>query len=102
MSSEINHPSLHGRVTLNDTPTKHRLYRFCEKKIDQWLRSHSTEGTSDPIDVAFSVSFTEESDTRQVSCETEIQLKGAVYRGCDLGGDTQTSFMQSLKRLQPH
>lgn len=88
-----------GEVTINDLPTKSKLFRFCEKKIDQWIQSHA-EGADT---VEFKVSFTEEDEVRQVSCVTEIHLGGgAVWRGCDLAADTQQAFMHSLKRLQPH
>lgn len=87
-----------GEVTINDLPTKSKLFRFCEKKIGQWIQSHA-EGT-DPVE--FRVSFTEEDEARQVSCVTEIHLGNAVWRGCDLAADTQQAFMHSLKRLQPH
>lgn len=94
-----------GQVTINDAPTKSKLYRFCEKKIDQWIRTRLGEGSPQgalPPDLEFSVAFTEEVESRQVSCVTEIHLGGALYRGCDLAPDTQMAFMHSLKRLQPH
>jgi len=99
-----------GQVLVNDEPTKNKLYRFCEKKIDQWLKSHietnanpTAEGTDEqPTEAEFRVYFTEEGDTNQVSCMTEISLKGALWRGCDLASDEQQALIHSLKRLQPH
>lgn len=93
-----------GQVTINDSPTKSKLYRYCEKKIDQWIQSRV--GSADPTisnpTIEFRVSFTEEDESRQVSCVTEIQFGNSVWRGCDLAPDTQMAFMHSLKRLQPH
>ena len=90
-----------GVVTLNDAPTKAKLTRFCQKKIDQWLE---TRAIDEPLDdeFDFTVSFMEERETHQVSCETEIRVRGQAYRGCDLGSDTQQALIQCLKRLQPH
>lgn len=83
-----------GQVTINECPSKSKLFRFCEKKIDQWLETH-------PIDPAvpteFRVSFTNEED--QISCVTEIQLGETILRGCDVDVDTQAAFLHSLKRL---
>jgi hypothetical protein len=90
---------LNGEVTVNDLPTKSRLFRFCEKKIDQWLQNHGSE-TAEHVD--FRVEFTEEEETKQVSCVTEVRVGPHVYRGFDLDSDEQQAFMHSLKRLQPH
>lgn len=90
-----------GLVTVNDEPTKSKLYRFCEKKIDQWLRDHFGNGEMDP-GAEFRVEFTEEDGSEQISCVTEICLRGTLWRGCDLAGDSQQAFMHSLKRLQHH
>jgi hypothetical protein len=95
-------PLANGQVTINDCPTKSKLYRFCEKKIDQWLRSHSGSGDQTVESVEFRVSFSEETGTKQVSCVAEILLGGATWRGCDLANDTQNAFMHALKRLKPH
>ncbi|HVK61080.1 MAG TPA: hypothetical protein VM432_06000 [Bdellovibrionales bacterium] len=89
----------HGEVTVNDLPNKSRLFKFCEKKIDQWLQNLGSS-TDEPIE--FKVEFTEEEDTRQVSCVTEIHVGQSVWRGFDLSTDEQQAFMHSLKRLQPH
>lgn len=90
-----------GVVTVNEAPLKSKLFRFCEKKIGQWVEEHVTEPDgSGPVD--FKVSFIEEDETRQVSCETEIRLSGRSWRGCDLGSDEQQAFIQCMKRLQPH
>ncbi len=86
-----------GEVTLNDTPTKSKLYRFCEKKIDQWAKDHVV----DQEEFDFVVSFNE-TETKQISCTTEIHCGGHTYRGWDLDHDTQQAFIHSLKRLQPH
>jgi hypothetical protein len=91
-----------GSVTVNDTPTKSKLYRFCEKKIDQWIRTKVGPATGEPTGLEFRVSFTEEAGTRKISCVTEIQLGGKRFRGCDLAGDTQMAFMHAMKRLQPN
>lgn len=84
----------HGQVTINEAPSKSKLFRFCEKKIDQWLESHAQV---DPSAAEFNVSFTEED--KQISCVTEIHLGEQVFRGCDVDGDTQAAFLHSLKRL---
>ncbi len=94
-----------GQVTINDTPTKSKLYRFCEKKIGQWVKTRLENRSpvdGGPDEIQFRVSFTEETNAQQVSCVTEIHLGGSLWRGCDLAGDTQNAFMHSLKRLQPH
>ena len=83
-----------GQVTINECPTKSKLYRFCEKKIDQWLESHSHEVVA-PAE--FRVTFTNEDD--QVACVTEIQLGERVLRGCDIDVDQQAAFLHSLKQL---
>lgn len=92
------HPN--GQVTINNTPTKSKLYHFCEKKIDQWIKTHV--GAESFSNAEFRVDFSEETGTKQVSCVTEILLGESKWRGCDLGGDTQNAFMHALKRLQPH
>ena len=90
-----------GQVILNDTPTKHKLYRFCEKKIDQWLHAHAGVDHSAKVPAEFSVRFSED-DGEQISCVTEIHFGDSMYRGCDLAHDAQEAFMHSMKRLQPH
>lgn len=107
---------MHGMVTINDEPTKSRIYRFCEKKIDQWVQDHRDEVNGDdkessPANAAFNsskvdddeilftVSFTEQ-ETHQVACTTEVQCRGRSFRGWDLAQDTQNAFMHSLRRLQ--
>lgn len=89
-----------GFVTVNEHPTKSKLYRFCEKKIDKWIRSRL--GTDATRPARFSVSFTEEGGARQVSCVAEIQMGDCRFRGCDLAQDPQMAFMHALKRLQPN
>ncbi|RYZ75422.1 MAG: hypothetical protein EOP05_07865 [Proteobacteria bacterium] len=91
-----------GQVTVNELPSKSRLFKFCEKKIDQWLQSHVTQdsGSTSEVPIEFTVSFTEEDDCDQVACMTEIHFGSSVFRGCDLAVDTQQAFMHSLKRLQ--
>lgn len=83
-----------GQVTINETPSKCRLFRFCEKKIDQWLESHAVETPAE-----FRVSFTEEEESLQISCVTEISVNGKVLRGCDVDVDSQAAFLHSLKHL---
>lgn len=83
-----------GQVTIDECPSKSKLFRFCEKKIDQWLEAHPSEIHA-PAE--FRVTFTNEAD--QVSCVTEIQLGEKVLRGCDVDGDTQVAFLHSLKHL---
>ena len=117
---------MHGMVTINDEPTKSRIYRFCEKKIDQWVQDHRDEvkgadqGSAIPSanslnnsadnsanksarfeddEILFTVSFTEQ-DTHQVACTTEVQCRGRSFRGWDLAQDTQNAFMHSLRRLR--
>ena len=97
-------PNTTGTVTLNDEPTKAKLYRFCEKKIDQWLQSQlAAQGPQHPSDgppAEFNVSFLEESN--QISCETEIHLGDAHFRGYDLATDAQQAFIHSLRQLRQH
>jgi hypothetical protein len=83
-----------GQVTINEAPSKSKLFRFCEKKIDQWLESHPVDRMAS---AEFRVSFTNEDE--QISCVTEIQLGDTVLRGCDVDVDTQAAFLHSLKRL---
>lgn len=83
-----------GQVTINECPSKSKLFRFCEKKIDQWLEAHPVAAAR-PAE--FRVSFNDEDD--QISCVTEIQVGETVLRGCDIDVDTQGAFLQSLKRL---
>jgi hypothetical protein len=89
-----------GQVTVNEAPSKSKLFRFCEKKIDQWLESHLVDG-HEPTE--FRVSFTHEEneteESKQISCVTEIQMGDTVLRGCDVDVDTQAAFLHSLKRL---
>ena len=89
--------AVHGQVTINEAPTKSKILRFCEKKIDQWLASHPV---GFPKDVAeFRVSFTEEDETKQISCVTEILMGDKILRGCDVDVDSQAAFLHSLKHL---
>jgi hypothetical protein len=83
-----------GQVTINESPSKSKLFRFCEKKIDQWLEAHPL---TQARPAEFRVSFSDEDD--QISCVTEIQVGETVLRGCDIDVDTQVAFLQSLKRL---
>ena len=85
---------VNGQVTINEAPTKSKLFRFCEKKIDQWLESHAVESPAE-----FRVSFTEEDETQQISCVTEISMDGKILRGCDVDVDSQAAFLHSLKHL---
>lgn len=92
-----------GKVTINDTPTKSKLFHFCEKKISKWLQMRLGEPIASLGEEAiFQVSFTKENGTQQVSCVTEISLRGSSWRGCDLASDPQNAFIHSLKRLHPH
>jgi hypothetical protein len=92
---------LFGEVTINDVPSKSKLYRFCEKKIDQWIQSKIQQSLAADA-VAFRVSFSDEDDGAPVGCVTEIQLGGSVWRGCEHANDTQRAFIHSLKRLKPN
>lgn len=99
-----------GQVTINDEPTKNRLFRFCEKKIAAWLRDQIK--TLDPSDAPtdfqneFKVEFTEEEESRQgmrqISCVTKISSYGTTWKGFDLAADSQQAFLHSLKHMQPH
>ena len=101
---------LNGRVTVNDTPTNSRLYRFCEKQIDQWVRKaieSATGLTPDSLgDAEFKVEFTDESEGahggRQISCVAEVTVAGAHWKGCDLAADSQQAFMHALKHMHLH
>lgn len=88
-----------GQVTVNESPGKSNLFRYCEKKIDQWLESHESSIVTSSEQAEFRVSFTEEPESKQVSCVTEIQLGTKILRGCDVDGDSQAAFLHSLKRL---
>jgi hypothetical protein len=89
-----------GFVTINDEPTKNRLHRFCEKKIDQWAQSqHVVDPRNDLKSIDFRVRFTEEEDTHQIGCETEIKFAGSTWVGYDINHDTQQAFIHSLKHL---
>ena len=87
-----------GQVLVNDEPEKKRFYRFCEKHVARWAAENGAE-----LDVSdFRVSISDDPDGRSVSCETEIQLGGRMWRGYDLAANLQMAFMHSMKRLQPH
>jgi hypothetical protein len=88
-----------GHVTMNDLPTKTKLHRFCEKKIDQWIQTKISQSTEDSP-IQFRVEFSEDPDTQKVSCLTEVVLGSETFRGCELATDSQQAFMQTLKRLQ--
>lgn len=88
-----------GNVLVNEQPLRNKLYRFIEKKIHQWVEHHEGAPCEE---IEFTVAFTEDSGIKQVSCMTEIHLHGCKWRGCELAGDTQSAFIHSLKRLQPH
>lgn len=87
---------MNGQVTVNESPGKSRLYRFCEKQIDHWLSNHALAPGATPSE--FRVAFTED-DANRISCVTEIQMGDLVLRGCDMDADTQAAFLHSLKRL---
>lgn len=95
-----------GQVMFNDSPSKTKLVKFCEKKIEQWVRSQLGVSPDQPLEASslpeFNVSFSEESDQKQISCVTEVRLGGHTYRGYDLDCDTQQAFIHSLKRMQAH
>jgi hypothetical protein len=84
-----------GQVTLNDEPTKHRLYKFVQKKLSQW----ATENKVPDLDSAtFHVAFIDEDD-KLVSCETEVRVGERVVRSSDTASDGQQAFLHTLKRL---
>jgi hypothetical protein len=97
-----------GKVTIDDEPTKSKLYRYCEKKIDQWIKTQialedvAAGVAADDPEAEFIVEFAHEDGAKQISCMTEIHVRGALWRGYDLATDSQQAFMHSLKRLQPH
>lgn len=97
-----------GEVLVNDQPLRNKLARFIDKKIHQWVeRVEHREGaapgeSAEPDALDYKVAFTQDSDVKQVSCVTEIRLGGNLWRGCELASDTQSAFIHSLKRLQPH
>jgi hypothetical protein len=101
---------LNGRVLVNDEPTNSRLYRFCEKQIDHWIRKAIESGTGvtpeDLNDTEFTVEFTDETDgvpgQKQISCVTEVTIRGAHWKGCDLAADNQEAFLHALKHMQAH
>jgi hypothetical protein len=101
MNLETEAAAITGDVTLNDEPIKQRLFKFVEKKISQWAQTHlPPEELPKAADgMKFHVSFMEEEDGGQVSCETEIQLGSHIWIGSDWASDTQSALMHSLKRL---
>ncbi len=83
-----------GEVTLNDEPTKHRLYKFVQKKLSQWATAHHLPDDS----ASFHVAFIDE-DSTLVNCETEIRFGERVVRSSDTASDRQQAFLHTLKRL---
>jgi hypothetical protein len=95
-----------GEVLINNQPARSKLARFIEKKIHQWVTQnqagqHKDKESTLPENLAYKVAFTED-EVKQVSCETEINVGGHLWRGCELATDTQMAFIHSMKRLQPH
>jgi hypothetical protein len=88
-----------GEVLVNDEPARNKLSRFIEKKIHQWIEHHQELS---PDQLNYRVTFSDDDDVNQVSCETEITVGGHLWRGCELANDTQIAFIHSLKRLQQH
>lgn len=84
-----------GEVTLNDEPTKHRLYKFVQKKLSQWA---SENQLPDNDSASFHVAFIDEDGTL-VNCETEIRFGDKVVRSNDTASDRQQAFLHTLKRL---
>lgn len=93
-----------GQVLINNQPARGKLTRFIDKKIQQWLESHANFHSQDDANaaLAYRVELELDEDEKQVSCETEIEIGGAIYRGYDLSNDTQQAFIHSLKRMQEH
>lgn len=87
--------AINGEVTLNDEPTKHRLFKFVQKKMSQWATEHQLP---DNDSATFHVAFVDE-DTQLVNCETEIRLGEKVMRSSETASDRQQAFLHSLKRL---
>lgn len=87
-----------GQVTVNDEPDTKRFFRFCKKRVARWAQRNG----SPPEGAEFRVSISDNADARGVSCETEIQLGGRLWRGCDLAPNVQSAFIHSMKRLQPY
>lgn len=86
---------LSGEVTLNDEPTKHRLFKFVQKKLRQWAsENHLSENDA----ASFHVAFVDE-DKKIVNCETEIRLREKVVRSTDTASDSHQAFLHTLKRL---
>ncbi len=92
-----------GEVLINNQPARSKLARFIEKKIHQWASKQQSDQHSETAteDLAYKVAFTED-EVKQVSCETEINVGGHLWRGCELATDTQMAFIHSMKRLQQH
>lgn len=97
MRSPLN-SSIDGLVTVDNSPEKHTLLRFCRKRISRWINERGLP--SDGAD--FHVSLSRENEAGDVSCETEISIGLQTWRGYDLAPDLQSAFIHSLKRLQPH
>lgn len=90
--------SIEGFVTVDNFLEKRTLLRFCRKRISRWMHEHGF--TNDGAD--FRVSLSRETESGDVSCETEISLGPQKWRGYDLAPDLQSAFIHSLKRLHPH
>lgn len=84
-----------GEVTLNNEPTKHRLYKFVQKKLSQWATDNHLPETDE---ASFHVAFIDEDDVL-VSCETEVRWGERVVRSSDTANDGQQAFLHTLKRL---
>lgn len=87
--------SLNGEVTLNDEPTKHKIFKFVQKKLSQWAMQNQLP---DNDSVSFHVAFVDE-DAKLVNCETEIRLGKRIMRSTDTASDRQQAFLHTLKRL---
>ncbi len=92
-------------MLVNDQPLRNKATaRFIDKKIHQWAEHREDAGGDGraPDGLDYKVAFTEDSGVKRVSCVTEIRLGETLWRGCELATDTQSAFIHSLKRLQPH
>ena len=86
---------VNGEVTLNDEPTKHRIYKFVQKKLSQWANENHLP---DSDSASFRVAFIDE-DSTLVNCETEVRFGEKVVRSSDTASDRQQAFLHTLKRL---
>ena len=87
---------MHGMVTINDEPTKSRIYRFCEKKIDQWVRDHQDEVVGSEMTNAKSIDASGTGVTSQIATDKKSTAADAPF------GDEEIVFTVSFTEQDTH